>query len=937
MANTSKERVVKGVQLKIDKQILNIDKAICRHIEQLEALGRASASQDILKNLRDFVEHIMLKVYAQGYDINDDWDTIKEAVKFVKPMPKWKDLTRFHDLLQISVSHYTPDEESSERLMLKYFVHLLKIRNILHDRFSLDVLANLDKFPLHTDAALQEYYNKIAEQISAHPYYSNLTSDKYYIRKIKPFFVGGKIYYEVTFTPANDYASKFDRVIAFTSLEVTDYYAVKFAIANSSIDILGKTMPILIITGWEVAIRDCEFYNFTTLIRGTKVTTGYPEQQGVARFLTSTGFSLTELVEFSDDDFCKVKTESTQKTKVSVFVQDLERCRKIIRANAPGSNLLRYLLYRMNNKVIKAQYNSEANTLLSGLFVQYGSIPFDKIPFNFNPRECTPRLRDLFACIPVVGREHELLARFVRNNTEINGQLFTPVTEAKERFGDDIEALVAAYCNALYYKHRPNSKLVIENGHLFINEYKNDVRFIIAELAELAKGGIQNYSAAARAWLNEPNNGVDCDQKKVALIQMFENSRVALVYGSAGTGKSTLINHIAHFFDKKKKLFLAHTNPAVENLKRRVKASECKFSTITKFLKSGEVFTNHDIIVVDECSTVSNSNMRGILSRLFHENAFSSNENALLVLVGDTYQIDSIEFGNWFDIARKFVPDASECELTTPWRSSDKGLLKLWERVRGMDGKEPDAVLESLTRQKYTTNLDDSIFTAVDDDEIILCLNYDGLYGINNINRFLQESNPSTPVAWGIQQYKVNDPILFNESDRFSPVIYNNMKGKITGIEIIDKGAVTERIQFDIGLDKVLMGTDAFGQSFQLLSNAPSGNSVIRFTVSKSKSADEDNPRGHSSKEDIVPFQVAYAVSIHKSQGLEYDSVKIVITDEIDELITHNIFYTAITRTRNRLKIYWTPEVEKKVLESIKPKNIGRDVALLRNDLCPLL
>ena len=173
--------------------------------------------------------------------------------------------------------------------------------------------------------------------------------------------------------------------------------------------------------------------------------------------------------------------------------------------------------------------------------------------------------------------------------------------------------------------------------------------------------------------------------------------------------------------------------------------------------------------MVDECSTVSNSNMRDILSSLFSD--IDADGHNLLILVGDTYQINSIEFGNWFDLARKFVPDASVCDLTVPWRSKDRGLLKLWGRVREMDGKETDAVLESLTHQGYTTNLDDSFFAAAEDDEIILCLNYDGLYGINNINRFLQESNPSTAVAWGIQQFKVNDPILFNESDRFVPVI----------------------------------------------------------------------------------------------------------------------------------------------------------------------
>ena len=76
-----------------------------------------------------------------------------------------------------------------------------------------------------------------------------------------------------------------------------------------------------------------------------------------------------------------------------------------------------------------------------------------------------------------------------------------------------------------------------------------------------------------------------------------------------------------------------------------------------------------------------------------------------------------------------------------------------------------------------------------------------------------------------------------------------------------------------------------------------------------------------------------YAVSIHKAQGLEYDSVKIVITDEVEELVTHNIFYTAITRAREKLKIYWTPEVEEKVINRIRPRDISKDVELLKNYL----
>lgn len=107
--------------------------------------------------------------------------------------------------------------------------------------------------------------------------------------------------------------------------------------------------------------------------------------------------------------------------------------------------------------------------------------------------------------------------------------------------------------------------------------------------------------------------------------------------------------------------------------------------------------------------------------------------------------------------------------------------------------------------------------------------------------------------------------------------------------------------------------------------------SVVRFYVHKLKSADEDGD--DRSSYNVVPFQIAYAVSIHKAQGLEYDSVKIVITDEVEELVTHNIFYTAITRAREKLKIYWTPEVEEKVINRIKPRDISKDVELLKNYL----
>ena len=546
-----------------------------------------------------------------------------------------------------------------------------------------------------------------------------------------------------------------------------------------------------------------------------------------------------------------------------------------------------------------------------------------------------PKMTNLKSPNPTAGREHELLAWLVQNNTEHKGILFTPLEKSesngKYRLGDfdDVEELVGAYNSNLYQSEKQQKRmLMIENDHIFIRGYKEDTLSIIKIIKKLTESGLENYSNAIIYWLQNSFRSKMSDEQKSALINMFDKSRVSLIYGAAGTGKTTLIGHISDFFKDNSRLYLAHTNAAVNNLKRNVAASSnCEFMTITKFNNKFAKYIkrDYDILIIDECSTVSNKNMRELLELAKFK---------LLVLVGDTYQIEAIQFGNWFDAVRSFLPKSAVCELTKPYRSNSKQLQALWDNIRTME----DDVLDRLQGGEFSANLDSSIFVPANDNEIILCLNYGGLYGINNINHFMQESNRGKEILRGIQRYKVGDPILFNDSaDKFfvqktnqPPIIHNNMKGRIIDFDIIDIGTPTERIQFDIEIDKPLIGLNVDDYDFEIVGNSTSGNSIIRFTVNKNKSTDEDDD-GFSKA--IVPFQISYAVSIHKAQGLEYDSVKIVITDEIDEMITHSIFYTAVTRARKNLKIYWTQAVEKKVLERIKPRNNRRDFALLKKEI----
>ena len=895
----------------VGEHIQNTDAAICQNIASLVD-QRDLLSQNVLAQLRNLVEGVAVRLQLGSADAEYNYPAIGPGLAFVKARGQYSFLSRFHKLLEASASHYTLDGDASERLMLKYYAYLLRIRTLLKERCGISVLANLESFPVDLDPSLREYHEKIAARIEwAHsaPRPSDISAPgRYYIHKTRPFFAGGRIYYEVTFYRAVNKVSKFDRLIAFTDIDMTDKYSAMLTLQRDSIEVLNQTMPITIICDWEVSIRPCEFNNFARLLGiTTRVGTSTAEYRYLMNGLSVSSGSLLDLIDMPDAQYAATRDAGTESATTPQIFPVLDEARRIVRSSAPGHNVVRYLMLRMYNQVIKAQYNREECAGLSGLNLPYGCIPFDQMPFCTSLPGHNPRYWDLVESLDATDRNHELLARRVRNSVERHGILYTPLADLEE-FGD-VTKLIAIYNSKLYYKHTER-QLLQGKGHVFIRGYEDDTVAIVEKLQEYAAPGIDGYTAAVERWLDEAPRGIDDEVKKDALKLLFSQSNVALIYGAAGTGKSTMVDHIANYFNDKSKLFLAHTNPAIDNLKRRVTAQDSTFRTISSQIYRTASDPEYDLLVIDECSTVSNADLLKVLATTSFK---------LLVLVGDVYQIASIQFGNWFGIIRSFIPSTSVFELTTPFRTKSESLLGFWDKVRNID----DDIAEVIARDGYSTVLDKSLFEAQRQDEIILCLNYDGLYGINNVNRFLQSSNPNPATTWRVSTYKVGDPVLFNETERFWPVIYNNLKGRI-----VDIAFDTGKIQFDVELDRPLTELDVGGELEWV------EGSTVRFPVYDYDTSDEDDDSLNTS----VPFQVGYAVSIHKAQGLEYDSVKIVITNANEDDITHSIFYTAVTRARESLKIFWTPETQQAVLKSLRRSTSSKDVALLstRRGLTPV-
>lgn len=885
------------------ERIVEVNKGIEFNLSNSESY-RGLYAQNILDKLRNLLEYLALFIYNNKNKTNLDWDydNLQKSIKYISDKSQYKEIYFFYRRLQISVSHYTNDEETSERLMLNYLPHLNKIKKFFAQNYKIEILTNINDFPTNLDALSLEYCKKIAERIKQTYFSAKQRHERFYICSIKPFVVDKKIYYELTLTDARDHISKFDKIIAFTHLDILKNYAVRLHLYDTYINMGGIKMPITIITQWSVDIRPCEIQNFCAIFNNKRINfTRTKEYEKFMQFLTQKEINLLELIYFQKE-YEQIKSSFNENYNFKSLFSYLDKAREIILNSKKGANILRYVLYTMNNKIIKNQIAGEENKQLSNLRLDFGCIPFETMPFCSSLKNHNPTLTDLLYCISVENRKDELLARKIKNNSEINGYLYANTGDLTQFLGNDnVDELIDSYNQKLYYKHRGNRKMEKYENFLYLLEYEESIKSIKQSLEKFSQSGIENYEIQIQQWLQ--NNDLDSPEKINYLKNLFAKSKLALIYGSAGTGKTTMIRHISDFFHHKSKLYLANTYAAINNLRQRIKGienSDFKTIAVAKHKKNLE----HEIVIIDECSTISNADMAEILAKI---------QPQVLICVGDIYQIESIRFGNWFLFAKKLFSNIV-VELKETYRTQDEKLKKLWGKVRMLEGD----MLEIMVKEKYSQRLESFNFKTTCENEIVLCLNYGGIYGINNVNRILQENNKNPSHYFKGLNYKVGDPILFNEVERFGESLYNNLKGVITGIQ-----CQRDSISFNIKVDKEITSSN---KHFKIIKNDESWTEIQLFVFKHN--GDEDDQSFNA-----VPFQVAYAISIHKAQGLEYDNVVIIISNEIEEQITHNIFYTAITRAKKNLTIYWSPETEKKVLENLKVKDMNRDYQLLKSKL----
>lgn len=362
--------------------------------------------------------------------------------------------------------------------------------------------------------------------------------------------------------------------------------------------------------------------------------------------------------------------------------------------------------------------------------------------------------------------------------------------------------------------------------------------------------------------------------RQAEAVRLALNAGVAIITGGPGTGKTTIVKCILSIFKarNKKVLLMAPTGRAA---KRLAESTGDEASTIHRALGSLEEFSTLkcDAVIVDEFSMVDVY----LLDMLLGKIAPGTN----MLIVGDKDQLPSVGAGNVLSdmLSSGLIPSVT---LDTVYRQADAGLIiENAHRVnRGqmpiLTRNDSDFFFSRSTSAAATAQtVVDMVsrrlpkYLGCDPSRVqVLCPMKNGDAGVVNLNRLLQDAvNPDRGQGQigGEVTFRVGDKVMHtanNYSLEWRRGNYSSESGK--GIFNGDMGTVA-------AVDK---NTGEMTVTFE------DGRTAVYTADLRSQ---------------LIP---AYAVTVHKSQGSEFDAVVLPLTGGSPMIMTRNLLYTAITRAR---------------------------------------
>ncbi|MGN1051234.1 MAG: ATP-dependent RecD-like DNA helicase [Acutalibacteraceae bacterium] len=497
---------------------------------------------------------------------------------------------------------------------------------------------------------------------------------------------------------------------------------------------------------------------------------------------------------------------------------------------------------------------------------------------------------------------------YILRHNQLNGHTCLPKNTLLKISSDYLEVTLEETENILYKLVNEGSLCEEDFGDIFIftpdmQEYEAYISARMIMMARFPSPKIMNIDSEIKK-IEKEENIEYADMQKEAIKEAV-NKGMLILTGGPGTGKTTTLKAIIKLLKNngQKVLLCAPTGRAAQRM-TTLTGEEAK--TIHRLLEVAfdkedkPVFKRNeshtlkcDAIIVDEVSMVD-------------VGLFSSLVKALplgvrLILVGDSDQLPSVGPGNVLNdlISSNIIP---KVELNTIFRQSLESLI-VTNAHKIVKGELPDIsktdndffFLHTNSFKECSDLIVDLVsrrlpssygFSPIDDIEV-LTPSRKGDLGTFELNKRLQETiNPKSKdkpeISLGNRIFRLGDKVMQNKNNydllfekdngELGEGIFN---GEIGTIEKIDKLGNILKVRFD---DKLAL----------------------------------------YEKDNILDLEHAYATTVHKSQGNEFNAVIIPMFKTAPGLLTRNLLYTAVTRARQLLILAGSEEVVKIMVQNNK-------------------